>query len=675
MKRLAVLLLLLASPAAAQSAPDLDRLFSHQANVSSEGWSSAYRLPVGADVLAICHRDLSDVRLYDTGGNEVPWLLDSASRIRSGSEWLRSVDAPILRAVTHTQSGRAPTTFREAYWLAGPGEPPSRASWDLVIDSARDHFVADVRVIAIGADDVERTVGTGSALRFVAPARSRLRIAVSDAGLDRIRVEIDGQDGFLDPSFHWDATRRARAGEELVIPLTILSRTHEGTETILEVARPSGVTPEALRFETSTPAFARNVQISTGEGTQTGVIWRVPGTAGAETYDVPAPITSELSFRVRIDDQDSPPLDGLTIAAVLSRPVLLYFTPVTLMRLGGGRVHAPRYDVRSLAGSWSIDQLLDGDTAIPDSSIGPIRSSPGWTDAPALAPLQRPGTAIALTDHSHVGTLTVATAREGASRIVLGADVLAVAQRELSDLRIVDDQGRQWPYLLRETESLHAAVTLGAPARDGDETRYAITLPATRVSASGLRIDPDARLVSRAARVIGIGASGDETELANTYLDRDPSGETATPIEFSLAPDRVTAISLAITDGSETPLTFRSVELVMPTRELVLVAPPGTYRLLVGDDDAAAPRYEIESVRGLLDTLPLDDATIGPLGPNPAYHAPSLFSRAGTTTVALWAVLLFAIVVLGGLTWRASRTPEPPTAPTPPPATEEEESS
>ncbi len=675
MKRLLFVALFLCAPAIASAQDPIDpsRLFSHQASVVQLG-ATSYRLPLSAEVLAICRPNLSDVRLYDYDDQEIPWMLDSATRLLTPeSEQIAESVAPTLDTLTHEIEGtpRAPTGFHEVYEIPAPGEAPSRGQWDLVLGTARDHFVVDVHVTAVATDGSEREIGHASAFRFVAPLRERVRVPVTAPAFDRVRVDVRGHEGFLDPTFVWVATRGARAGEELVVPLEIRARTHVGTQTVLTIARPEGIVPEALRFTTSTAAFLRAVHVETSGRTTDSTLWRVPGASGAEVLDVHAPAAQEPTLTVRIDDQDSPALADLTVSAVLSRPVLVYFSQAQTLRFGGGRVRAPHYDLSALQGSWAIDQLLDGTDTPLDATLGPITASPGWTDEPALAFLQRAGVAVPAGDHAFAAALEVTAAREGASRFVLDTGLLSSAREDLADLRVVDAEGRQWPYLLRPTDDLHVAVTLGAATRVGAETRYDIALPAPLVTATELHLDPDAPLVSRPTRIVGTDARGDEVVLTTTSLERYV-GQDAGPIVLSMQPARVSALSIFVSDGSETPLAFRSAELVIPTREVVLVAPPGSYRVLVGDADAQEPTYDIESARGLLDTIPLDDATLGPLSMNPAHHEPTFFERNGTSTLALWMVLVLAILVLGGLTWRASRMPEasppPPPAPAPAPA-------
>lgn len=666
MKRFALCLVVLGTlaPALARAQtdpPDAARLFSHQARVTQLG-ASSYRLPLGAEVLSICRADLSDVRLYDATGAEIAWMLDSATRVVPREvQQVGDTSAPIMQVLTHETEGptRAPTGFREVYEISGPGEPPSRAGWDLVMGTLRAPFVASVRVNGRSQGTGEGAlIGSSSTYRFVGPTRELLRVPVDVSTTDRVRVTIEGHDGFLDPTFYWAASRRARAGEALVVPLEIVSRTREGTQTVLTLTRPEGIVPEMLRFATTSPAFLRAVHVESAGRTTDDTLWRVPGPLGAEVLEVDAPSARGPVLTVRIDDQDSPPLEDLSVSAVLRRPVLVYFTQAEMLRFGGGRVRAAHYDLDALQGSWVIDQLLDGSQTPLDATLGPITASPGWTNEPALAFLQRAGVEVPAGEHAFSAPLAVSAATEGASRFVLDASVLSAARQDVADLRIVDAEGRQWPYLWRDTDPLDVPVTLGAPSREGEETRYDVTLPVPIVLASEIHVDPVAPLVSRPVRIVGTDVRGDEQALTSTSLMRYLDGD-AGPIVVPLGAMRVSTMTLFVSDGSETPLAFRASSLAIPTREIVLVAPPGSYRLLVGQPDAQAPTYEIERVRDLLGTIPLDDATLGPLAPNPAHHEPTFWERTDSSTLVLWSVLVLAILVLGVLTWRASQAPEP----------------
>lgn len=677
MKRLAlalVLFSLLAAPSALAQAPtaspvDVGRLFSHVAHVEDRDDSSiAHRLSLSAEALAVCRADLSDVRLY-AGGVEVPWILDSASRTTSNEVPLLDVEAPVLETPRHELERplHVPTVYLETYEIPGPGAAPARARWQLVVRTSAPHFVTAARVLVVEADGTEREIGHRDVFRLTDPRRDGLVIDVEDPAAAVVRVELRGTDGYLEPTFHFVATRAPRSAEELVIPLTMVSQTRVGTETTLVLARPEGVSPEALRFTTSTGAFVRDVTVEVPRGAA-GSIWRVPGERVIEGLDVGVPPIRTPTITVHLEDGDSPPLADLAVSAVLSRPALVYFQGADTLRLGGGRVRAAHYDLDALLGSWAVDRALDGSTPPVEAILGPIERSPAWNEEPALAGLQRPGVPVPPGSHALVAPLEVASATEGVSAFVLDATVLGAARVDLADLRIVDEAGRQWPYLLREHAPLELPVTLGGAVREGERSTYTITLPAPRVSASGLRLDPEAQLVSRTAEVNGTDGRGDSVQLWTGTLSRYP--DDASPLALGMVTVPVTAMTLEVVDGGDAPLGFRSATLALPTQEVVLVAPPGHYRVLVGDDDAEPPTYEIEAIRGLLDTVPIDVATLGALAPSPDFHEPTFWERTGTSTLALWAVLVLAILVLGVLTWRVSHAPDAPSvSPAPAPAT------
>jgi hypothetical protein len=659
----AALLALAPAVVHAQQPPDVARLFSHEADVSAPGYGP-FRLDLTEEVLAECRPDLSDVRLYDAGGREIPWVLDSAVRAPQGTgERLAYRTAPALDA-TQTREGppRAPTGFRETYVIAPPGEAPSRAEWSLVLDVRRPVFVASIRVVEVGA--VERELVSTSVYRMASPTRERLRFAVPGTSAANVRVEITGQDGYLEPLLAWEATRVVRTATTMTVPLEIVERRAQAGETVLVVRRPPGMIPDRLRFSTSTPAFARAIRIDDTSST-TSEIYRVPTVRDAELIEVPVPSLRAATFTVTIDDGDSPALDQLAVEAILSQPSLVFFEPVSILRFGGGRVRAPHYDLEALSGSWMIDRLVDGTTTPSDAILGPARPSPTWDSAPALAFLHRPGVAVAIAEYAVVAPLSVASAPEGASRFVLPPAALAALREDRGDLRIVDGDARQWPYLVTDQPSITLPLTASAPSRDADETRYAIALPIPRANIAQLRLVADAELVSRSARVVGIDQRGDEVTLGAGALSHSP-GQTE-PMTIELSGLRVSELALIVTDGDESPLAFSSVEASLGSSEIFLVAPPGEYRVLFGAPDASGPSYDIERARELLVAIPPTEAVLGALATNPAFHAPGLIERQGMQTIALWIVLVLAVLVLGALTWRASREPAPEADPQRPP--------
>ena len=84
----------------------------------------------------------------------------------------------------------------------------------------------------------------------------------------------------------------------------------------------------------------RAVRVEDEREATDGTLWRVPNVLGAEGLDVRVRALRGPTFTVRIDDQDSPALEGLTVSAVLAQPALVYFSQAATLRFGGGRVRA-----------------------------------------------------------------------------------------------------------------------------------------------------------------------------------------------------------------------------------------------------------------------------------------------------------------------------------------------
>src|SRR5262249_12797081 len=187
------------------------------------------------------------------------------------------------------------------------------------------------------------------------------------------------------------------------------------------------------------------------------------------------------------------------------------------------------------------------------------------------------------------------------------------------DLRVVDADGRQWPYLL-QADAAHTWETLAvatAHSRRG-ASQYDLQLPVQPLTIDEVVLESDARFFDRAYRLSARRASdgGDETLASGRLAVR---GDRAAPVSIAFQPRRVDALQLAVEDGDEAPLVFRSARARAIEPELFLVAPAGDYTLLVGDPDAAAPRYELERVRDVILAVDSGDATTGALAGNPDY--------------------------------------------------------
>ena len=69
--------------------------------------------------------------------------------------------------------------------------------------------------------------------------------------------------------------------------------------------------------------------------------------------------------------------------------------------------------------------------------------------APVLAFAMRPGADLDAAPYRHRRRLEVQPSPSGLAAVALPAADLALLRPDLADLRIVDEDGAQWPYLLR----------------------------------------------------------------------------------------------------------------------------------------------------------------------------------------------------------------------------------
>lgn len=646
-----------------QAPPDPGRLFPFEAPITVPEGAGLVRLPLPAGVLERASAGLGDVRIYDPSGRERPY------RIESG----RAPSTPTVHAVTPIEVSRRIETggslapiWREHFVLTAPADPLA-VRWRLVLDASAPRFVRDVVVYALaGEERIE--VARGTVFRLVGPDRERRFVDLApfaDGG--RLEVQLRGEGGYLEPTVRLAALREPIAPPALVVGLEELSRTQADGRTVIEVARPAGLAPDRLRVATETGHFARDVRVldlSAGRPPRElgrAMLFRVRELAGAEHVEVELGRAVGDRLRVEIDDGDSPTLDALRLEAEVGQPSLVFDPAAGLpqgvaraplvLRFGGGRVRAPRYDVARLAGTDLADRLRIA--ALPVAELGPIGEHAGFDAGPALGFAMRPGRAPDASRYTHVATLRVEGATEGLSRVRLPPSVLAAAREDLADVRVVDADGAQWPYLRGAEASDAIALSVGAPTARESRSVYALGLPVARASIDGIELSSRAPYVARAFELHGVDGAGARVMLARGRLERDP--HEARPLVIRFAPRRVERLELEVVDGSDAPLAFERAEASLPSPTFYLAAPDGEYRVLAGDAEAEPPRYELEAARELALSVQATDAQVGEAGPNAARVEPPWWSAENASGLVVWAVLLLAVLFLGLLTLRVVR--------------------
>jgi hypothetical protein len=347
--------------------------------------------------------------------------------------------------------------------------------------------------------------------------------------------------------------------------------------------------------------------------------------------------------------------------AVVREPALVFSAPGdVVLRFGGGRARAPRYDLQRLLPRVATAARADAAAVLADARslaaarLGDVRDNPDYDGARVLAFAMRPGAEIERRVFRRVRRLRVPDSAEGLSRLVLGPEDLAALDADLADVRVADSRALQWPFLI-ERRAGHALVPLGlddSRSKDGT-TRYVLAPPVAPLELDRLVLDSDAPFFDRAYRLLGVLAD-DERTIASGRLVR-PIGDPR-PVSVELPRARVSALVLLVEDGDDAPLAFRSIQARTETPELFLTAPPGDYELLLGAPDSSAPRYELERVRDVVLAVRAAEIEAGALEDNPDFSVTARLRGGGTRqTVLLWTVLIAAVAGLGAYTLRLAR--------------------
>ena len=121
---------------------------------------------------------------------------------------------------------------------------------------------------------------------------------------------------------------------------------------------------------------------------------------------------------------------------------------------------------------------------------------------------------------------------------------------------------------------------------------------------------------------------------------------------------------LEIADGDNAPLTLLEAQAVVPVPRVTFKAAPGSYRLLLGNTEAAAPSYELGVLRQEVlayAAVPLNLADSSGEQINPAYQRDLAdYVKDAPPRVVLWTTLGVAVLALLFLTRRIIRRSPPP---------------
>lgn len=619
--------------------------------------------PRAARGAASIRNGLGELRLHDDArGREVQYLLvwpsEDAPRWRGGRIIPVSpgkdtsgfeLDLGVIATVDRIDIPALPSRFVKRVRLEGSGD---RVRWTLLVP---DGTLANLPEEE-GAMPVRQTQ-----LAF-APARYRyLRLIADDHAGPRLLPPASARARIAPREAAVSDTMRQTLGFEKRPTAAHTSRYH--------IRLPAARLPIlALELDVGDARVLRNGFVTEprlGNGrvapTQLGMAMlrrtSVNGVdAGALRIPIAPPTGAELD--VVINDLDNPPLDIHGIRAIFTSLPYIYFESSNGTELratyGSDRrapIAPPQYDLEALrdtvkriiasTATWGGGPTRVMQAAPPVESTSALYAAPG-------APLD-------------VKAFSVARAiPAGSGLTAVRLDPAALAHSRLDDVRIVDAQGRQVPYLLEQLDE-PTEVVLPAPqavsgrvnasqwygAGAASASVYLLRLPHTGLPDASLRLTTSARVFSRDVGVImreprrdAVSDEGVDRAARAPWQHDDPDSP-APPLEIPLAGRlRTDSLYLLLNDGDNQKLPLTSAALLLPSYRLRFFREPGaSLTLLYGRSDLPAPRYDIQLIAPRLLDAPAEEVSA-----EPEHTTRTTLGR--TPQLVFWGVLGGVVVLL-----------------------------
>ena len=250
-----------------------------------------------------------------------------------------------------------------------------------------------------------------------------------------------------------------------------------------------------------------------------------------------------------------------------------------------------------------------------------------------------------------------------AELVTLPLDPAALAHsqgpsRHFADVRIVDDQNAQIPYLLeRRSEPLALDLSIGATAPRvpdlekrgrGTHSFYAINLPYENLPDPVLSLETSEQIFLRSIE-LGVQREPDRRHktdwfelLERTTWQHAIQGSPAPPLDIPFQGMSGRELLLIVEEGDNRPLPIRAARLRLPAWQLRFFRTGSTLRLLYGRSDLTEPRYDVALLSPSSMSGPSRAITAAP---EVAVSRPAALLSPRT----FWIALSVAVVVLLGL--------------------------
>lgn len=549
--------------------------------------AGANRLDPDVALLAKAKRDLSDLRLFDAQGREVPYLrIPPPARTYSYKDGALLPVAPTKKtsgfeldlgqplSVDRLQIEGPSTPFVKKMRLEGSGD---RAHWTLLSSEATVFHLPEEKLTNL---EVAFTPGDYRFLRVTWDDGSSARLVVTDA---KARLAIEGI-----------------APEPMRVPVAFRRRASEPGKSRYKLTLPGPhLSIEKIELQVAAGDVFREAAVNEARLANSEVVPSKLGDAtlkraqrdGVIAADLTIPVVSPQGpdLELVVDDGNNPPLQLTGITAQLEPQPWIYFVSADggalTERYGDAKLNAPKYDLEA-----SRNEALKSS---PPHARWNGEARPSTAQTSAEAPLPLGGAAVNRDDFRIARPVPQS---KGLTTLVLDADVLARSANNLGDVRIADGKGIQVPYLLeRRDEPLAIALPVPERTANGPTSLYVFPLPYDTLPA-GTRVvfTTNGRVFQRSARIRN---AQDEQRYVNYLGTQDwaSSEPDAVPPPLTFEPplQRVSRLQLEIDEGDNAPLPITSAQLLLPSFALRFYHPGESLTLLYANPNANAPRYDL----------------------------------------------------------------------------------
>lgn len=607
--------------------------------------AGAQRLDLDLTLLARASRDLHDLRLVDAGGREQPYVLVPpataapdwrsgrllplpADRTASGFE----LDLGRALAVERLRVEGLPRPLLKRFRLEGSGD---RARWTVLVAEGTFFDLPEERLQLLACDFPR---GAFRYLRVQWDDRSSARLP-----LPRAAAALSSAGGSAAPLLEPVpfAARAAEPGASRYVlrlpgrglPLRALRLGFAGSGPLL---RRAAVHEPRLEGGRLLPRSLGQAELRRAER----------GGASASAFRIPITAPEGAELELCIENGANPPLQLLSVVAEADPQPWIYFEAARggalQARFGDPSLPAPRYDLEALREKLSSAGAAparwgDPAAAAPPAGDRTLDPGPGAGLAPKLFRQLRP----------------LPPAPAGLAALLLDPHVLAQSPA-LADLRLLDDQDRQVPYLLeRRNEPLEIRLALPAAIREGRESRHALVLPQPRLPQATLVLETGARTFRRELRAELLQPGGARILWQGCWTQADGLAEAtlAIPLNGPLEGE----LRLIVDEGDNQPLPLKGARLLLPAWRLRFFHPGTPLRLAYGAE-LGAPQYDLALLADRLRAVPAQELAL------PAEPAAAAGS-ASRQSLLFWGVLVAAaaalLLLLGRLLKRPPEEPAP----------------